>query len=129
MHGVLVADPRRARGAAGEEAAAELLASFGYEILERNFRTKYGELDIVAVDRETLVFCEVRARVGRDAIAYALESIGPGKRMQLRKMAREWFRLSTAQLPATRTTRFDAIAVAMTRDGRVVSIEHVRDAF
>ena len=124
-----MADPRRARGAAGERAAAELLAALGYEILERNFRTKYGELDIVAVDCGTLVFCEVRARVGRNAIAYALESIGPGKRMQLRKMAREWFRLSTAPRPATRGSRFDAIAVAMTRDGRVLSLEHVRDAF
>jgi Holliday junction resolvase-like predicted endonuclease len=71
----------------------------------------------------------VRTRVGRNAIAYALESIGPGKRMQLRKMAREWFRLSTAELPRTRGMRFDAVAVAMTRDGRVLSLEHVRDAF
>jgi putative endonuclease len=124
-----MADPRRARGAVGERAAAELITRFGYEIVERNFRTKYGELDIIAVDGRTLVFCEVRARVGREAIAYALESIGPGKRMQLRKMAREWFRLSTAERPATSGTRFDAIAVAMTRDGRVLSIEHIRDAF
>lgn len=124
-----MADPRRARGAIGEQSAAELLASLGYRIVERNFRTRYGELDIVAVDRDTLVFCEVRARVGRDAIAYALESIGPGKRLQLRKMAREWFRLSSADRPPTRATRFDAIAVAMTRDGRVLSLEHLRDAF
>lgn len=124
-----MADPRRARGAIGEQAAAELLTSLGYQIVERNFRTKYGELDIVAVNRQTLVFCEVRARVGRDAIAYALESIGPGKRLQLRKMAREWFRLSTAERPPTRATRFDAIAVAMTRGGRVLSLEHVADAF
>jgi putative endonuclease len=106
-----------------------MLSALGYLIIERNFRTKYGELDIVAVDRKTLVFCEVRARVGQDAIAYALESIGPSKRMQLRKMAREWFRLSTAERPPTRATRFDAIAVAMTRDGRPLSIEQVRDAF
>jgi putative endonuclease len=106
-----------------------MLAALGYQIIERNFRTKYGELDIVAVDGNTLVFCEVRARVGRDAIAYALESIGPGKRLQLRKMAREWFRMSTAEPPPTRATRFDAVAVAMTRDGRPLSIEHVRDAF
>ena len=124
-----MADPRRAKGALGEEAAARRLGALGYCIVERNFRTKYGELDIVAVDRDTLVFCEVRTRVGRDAIAYALESIGPGKRMQLRKMAGEWFRLSTAERPQTRATRFDAVAVAITRDGRVLSIEHVRDAF
>jgi putative endonuclease len=106
-----------------------MLTALGYEIVERNFRTKYGELDIIAVDAETLVFCEVRARVGQNAIAYALESIGPGKRMQLRKMAREWFRLSAAERPATRGIRFDAVAVAMTANGRPLSIEHVRDAF
>jgi putative endonuclease len=122
-------DPRRARGALGEDAAARMVTGLGYRIVERNFRTKYGEIDIVATDRDTLVFCEVRTRVGRDAIAYALESIGPGKRMQLRKMAREWFRLNTAEQPPTRATRFDAVAVAMTRDGGVLSIEHVRDAF
>src|SRR3954447_2331273 len=113
-------DPRRARGSIGEQAAAEMLRALGYEIVERNFRTKYGELDIIAIDRKTLVFCEVRARVGRNAIAYAFESIGPGKRMQLRKMAGEWFRLSTAEHPPTRATRFDAIAVAMTPDGRTL---------
>jgi putative endonuclease len=122
-------DPRRARGAAGEQAAAELLTALGYEIVERNFRTRYGELDIVAVDGDTLVFCEVRTRVGQDAIAYALESIGPAKRLQLRKMAREWFRLNATPTRPTRSTRFDAVAVAVTPDGRVRSIEHVRDAF
>jgi putative endonuclease len=124
-----MADRRRARGAAGEQAAAEMLARVGYEIVERNFRTRYGELDIVAVDRDTLVFCEVRTRVGDNAIAYALESIGPGKRMQLRKMAREWFRLGAAEQLHIRSTRFDAIAVALAPDGRLLALEHVQDAF
>ena len=122
-------DPRRARGAIGEQAAADLLTGLGYEVLERNFRTRYGELDLIAVDRDTLVFCEVRTRVGRNAIAYALESIGPAKRLQLRKMEREWLRLGTAERPFTKGIRFDAVAVAITRDGRVLSMEHVRDAF
>jgi putative endonuclease len=124
-----MADRRRARGALGERAAAELFTDLGYEIVERNFRTRYGELDIVAIDDDTLVFCEVRTRVGQDAIAYALESIGPAKRLQLRKMAREWFRLSTAPSRPTRSTRFDAVAVAVSPNGGVRSLEHVRDAF
>jgi len=106
-----------------------MLAALGYEIVERNFRTRYGELDIVALDHGSLVFCEVRSRVGRDAIAWALQSIGPGKRMQLRKMAREWFRLSTAEVRSTRAVRFDAVAVALAPNGRVLAVEHVRDAF
>src|SRR4051794_34468594 len=105
-------DPRRARGAAGEQAAAELLTSFGYEIVERNFRTRYGELDVNAADGDCLVFCEVRARVGtpRRALDAALESIGPAKRLQLRKMAREWFRAAGDRRPS-RAVRFDAVAV------------------
>jgi putative endonuclease len=106
-----------------------MLRALGYEIVERNFRTRYGELDIIAADGACLVFCEVRARVGHHAITQALESIGPGKRLQLRKMAREWFRLSAAPQPPTGTTRFDAVAVALTRDGRLLALEHVRDAF
>jgi putative endonuclease len=122
-------DKRPARGAAGEQAAAEMLSALGYEIVERNFRTRYGELDIVAADDGCLVFCEVRARVGRHAIAQALESIGPAKRLQLRKMAREWFRLSAADHPHTRAVRFDAIAVSLAPDGRLLALEHVREAF
>ena len=122
-------DPRRARGAVGEQAAAELLSALGYEILERNFRTKYGELDIIAADTDALVFCEVRTRVGREGIARALQSIGPQKQLQLRKMAREWFRLSEAERPYRRGTRFDAVAVSIAPNGRLLGIEHVRDAF
>ena len=106
-----------------------MLAGLGYEILERNFRTRYGELDIVAIDDETLVFCEVRSRVGRDALAWALQSIAHTKRTRVRKMAAEWFRLSGASRRYTRGTRFDAVAVAITADGRTLAIEHVRDAF
>jgi len=122
-------DPRNARGAAGEQAAVGALTALGFKILERNFRTKYGELDIVAVDDDALVFCEVRSRVGADGIAQALESIGPAKRMQLRKMAREWFRLSSAERPRTQGIRFDAIAVSLTAGGHLLGIAHIKGAF
>jgi putative endonuclease len=125
----VMVDPRRARGAAGEQAAAEMLTGLGYQIVERNFRTRYGELDVVAIDGDCLVFCEVRARVGRPGrgVDAALESIGPNKRLQLRKMAKEWFR-AHAHL-GTRRTRFDAVAVALAANGRALAIRHVRDAF
>src|SRR3954451_25262403 len=122
-------DRRQARGMAGERAASEMLIALGYEIIERNFRTRYGELDIVATEGNTLVFCEVRSRVGDGAIAAALESISAGKRMQLRKMVSEWFRLSSTEHLRTNRTRFDVVAVALAPDGRALAIEHVRDAF
>ena len=126
-----MADPRRARGIAGEDAAAEMLSALGYELVGRNFRTRHGELDIVAVDGDCLVFCEVRARVGRPSagIARAVESIGPAKQLQVRKMAREWFQLARPPDARTGRTRFDVVAVSLARDGRLLAAEHIRDAF
>jgi len=102
-----MADPRRARGVAGEDAAAELLARAGYELIVRNFRTRYGELDIVAVDGDALVFCEVRTRLGAPsrAIEFALESIGPHKQLQLRR-----WRASGSGWPTEARPTRDAIA-------------------
>lgn len=106
-----------------------MLAALGYDVISRNFRTQYGELDIVAVDGDCLVFCEVRARVGRPArgIAYALDSIGPGKQFQLRKMAREWFSHGPKAPRPTSQARFDVVAVALSVSGRVLAAEHFRD--
>jgi putative endonuclease len=108
-----------------------MLTAMGYELVTRNFRTRYGELDIVAIDADCLVFCEVRARVGRPAraIARAIESIGPAKQLQLRKMAGEWFRLGARPARRTTGTRFDVIAVALAADGRLLTAEHVPNAF
>lgn len=135
-------DPRRRVGARGERLAAAHLARSGYEVLERNFRTRHGELDLVAAGRGCLVFCEVRSRVAapagaRHASADPLESIGPRKRRRLRRMAREWLmerggRPDTAATTAARRAgalRFDAIGVLLTADGRPLALEHVEDAF
>jgi hypothetical protein len=65
----------------------------------------------------------------RAAIAHALESIGAGKQLQLRKMAGEWIRIRGADGPRTRSMRFDAVAVACAANGRPLALEHVRDAF
>ena len=63
--GALMPDPRRRLGAQGEELAARHLEARGFEVVERNFRTRYGELDIVARDARFLVFCEVKTRIVR----------------------------------------------------------------
>ena len=51
---------RRQLGDAGEQLAADHLARRGFQILDRNYRTRWGELDIVACDERTIVFCEVK---------------------------------------------------------------------
>jgi putative endonuclease len=58
-------DPRRTLGAKGERLAAQHLEARGYEVVARNFRTRSGELDLVARDERFLVFCEVKTRVVR----------------------------------------------------------------
>ncbi len=114
----------------GERHAETLLRESGYRILERNFRTREGELDLVAANRSALVFCEVKTRVaGSTRGPVPLEGIGPGKRRRVRRLARSW--LSTRTDPHTPTPgiRFDAIGVLVTAGGRLVDIEHLEDAF
>ena len=124
-------DRRIPRGALGERIAADHLARNGYRILARNFRTRYGELDLVAADERALVFCEVKTRVARGTSGPAtpLDAIGPAKRRQLRRMAREWFAAADTPRPRTRRARFDAIGVLLSTAGSVLAIEHVEDAF
>ena len=68
----------RELGRIGEQAAAELLQMEGYEILERNYRCQAGEIDLIARDREYLVFCEVKYRRTKSA-GSALEAVDTKK--------------------------------------------------
>lgn len=125
-------DSRRALGELGERIAAQHLARAGYEILATNFRTRFGELDLVAADSRCLVFCEVKTRIAgtRRGPAGPLDAIGPRKRAQVRAMAREWLVSSEASgRPRRPGLRFDAIGVLMSRSGKLVALDHVEDAF
>ena len=125
-------DRRRELGAAGEEEAVRHLARLGHAILDRNFRTRYGELDVVSSTGACLVFCEVKTRTagGRRGPASALEAVGPAKRRRLRLMAREWFRLrGGAHEVLPRAVRFDAVGVLIGSGRQLVALDHVEDAF
>lgn len=110
----LPADDRKRLGNSGEDEAAELLRVSGHRILERNFRTRRGELDIVSRAPDgTLVFTEVKTdRSGRAGLPE--EWIGPRKRRQVARMAAVWMALrGFGEVPV----RFDAICVRV-RPGR-----------
>jgi putative endonuclease len=129
----MAADRRRARGELGERVAARHLAAHGYAILERNFRTRRGELDVIAANQRCIVFCEVKTRVagGRSGPLRGIDAIGPAKRRRLRALAAEWLRerpVGTAR-PARPQLRFDAIGVTLSPSGALVSLEHIPDAF
>jgi putative endonuclease len=125
-------DPRRTLGQHGERLAAAHLERAGYTILATNFRTRFGELDLVAADHRCLVFCEVKTRIAgtRRGPAGPLDAIGPRKRAQVRAMAREWLASSAGSArPRRPDLRFDAIGILVSRSGQLVSLEHVEDAF
>jgi putative endonuclease len=123
-------NPRRDRGALGERIAADHLEHRGYRIVARNFRTRYGELDLVVANDRALVFCEVKTRVagGRTGPASALEAIGPNKRKQVRALATQWL-AQTEQRPHRPDVRFDAIGVTLTAGGQLLALEHLEGAF
>src|SRR3954454_22264863 len=85
-------DQRRKHGELGERIAEEHLQHRGYSIVARNFRTRHGELDLIAADSRSLVFWEVKTRVAgsRGGPDGPLDAIGPRKRDRLRRMATQW---------------------------------------
>ena len=116
-------DGRGEIGRRGEALAAELLRAKGLTIVERNFRCRAGEIDLVALDGPTLVFVEVRSRRG-DRAGTPLESIDPRKRARVTRVARHF--LATRGL-AEQDVRFDVVGIRFDREPPVV--EHLSAAF
>jgi putative endonuclease len=121
---------RQRIGRAAEELVATRLAGAGWEIVERNARTRFGELDIVALDGSTLVFVEVKA--GRQGSAYGPErpvlAVDHRKQRQIRRLAAAWM-AERRDLPRYGEIRCDAVGVSFDRAGRMVDVEHIEAAF
>src|SRR3954449_3715951 len=118
-------------GRAAEDLVASRLAAADWEVVERNARTRYGELDLVALDGSTLVFVEVKA--GRDGSDFGPErpilAIGPRKQRQVRRLATAWMAERRRDLPRYDEIRFDAVGVSFDRAGRITEYEHIEGAF
>jgi putative endonuclease len=121
-------DVRHRLGRAGEDLAAEHLSKRGFEIIERNYRTRWGELDIVAYDGETLAFCEVKTRRLGPGDGDPFDALRGLKRSRVRKMAGSWL-IERTDRPYADVLRFDAIGVTFDPAGGLVSIEHLEGAF
>lgn len=117
-----------ALGRAGERLAAEHLRALGYEIVERNYRTRWGELDIVARTGDTLAFCEVKTRRAGGRAGGPLQAVGPGKQVRVRRMAAAWL-ADRRDRPYAAVIRFDAIGVTFDARGRLLALEHLEGAF
>lgn len=120
------ADPRHHLGRVGERLAAEHFERRGFVVLSRNYRTRWGELDIVACDDDRVVFCEVKTR--RVGATTPLEGLREGQRRRLRRMALTWLN-DQPDRPYAPELRFDAVGVTIDATGRLVALEHLEGAF
>jgi putative endonuclease len=122
---------RQRTGARAEELVARRLATTGWEIIERNARTRYGELDIVALDGRALVFIEVKA--GRKGNQFGPErpvlAVDRRKQQRVRRLATAWMAERRGQIPRYEEIRFDAVGVTFDHSGRAVDVEHIANAF
>ena len=123
-------DPRRRTGQIAEDLVAARLAEKGWEIVERNARTRYGELDIVALDGPILVFVEVKgARAGsRFGPEKPILSIDFNKQRRVRRLGTAWM-AERREFPPFDDIRFDAVGVTLDRCGRAVEVEYIPGAF
>jgi putative endonuclease len=119
-------DLRRTLGQLGERHALDHLERLGLIAVARNHRTRWGEIDLIVCDGETIVFVEVKTR--RAGGRSPFESLGPAKRRQVRRMAAAWLAEERSR-PRARDLRFDAVGVTIDARGRLVALEHLEAAF
>jgi putative endonuclease len=114
---------RRERGQQGEREAEQFLSAQRYAIIAKNYRSPFGEVDLIALDRQTIVFVEVRTHTG-EAFGDPLASVNARKQRQIAKTALHY--LSRHCLHG-REARFDVIGIRW--EGENPCLTHVKGAF
>ena len=110
-------------GRSGEEAAVRLLKENGYKILARNYKTKLGEIDIVAKDRDTFCFVEVKTRHS-DRFGLGQESILGSKQRKISKVALMFLKENNL---LDKKARFDVVSVIYSKD--TPKLDLIKNAF
>ncbi len=123
-----VSKHKQALGRMGEDLAAAYLQKKGYRLLERNYRCRLGEIDIIAVDGDILVFIEVRCRSSVQ-FGFPQESVRRFKQARVRKIAQYYLQGAGARLAKAGRMRFDVLALLFNRDNELYRIEHIQNAF
>lgn len=113
-------DPRKVTGRTGEDAAVRHLEKMGYTILERNYRVRTGEVDIIARDEEYLVFIEVKTRRSK-TFGSPFEAVDTRKQQQIIQVASSYIRGKEVSV------RFDVVAVHLS--GQDAHVKVMKDAF
>jgi putative endonuclease len=109
-------------GKEGEELAVTFCRKKGYRVLEKNYKTAFGEIDIIARDGKVVVFIEVKTRAD-DTFGYPFEAVNARKREKIRKVALCFMKKFKQEVPA----RFDVLSISF-EDGKK-RVEHIIDAF
>jgi putative endonuclease len=121
--------PGLERGRVGEKIACRYLRRHLFSIIERNYNSRYGEIDIIAKRGELIIFVEVKARRDK-SFGEPFEAVGPRKQAQIKRMAKMW--LATHQRdPVLKDSvfRFDVISILLNEDNESVEFLHIKDAF
>ena len=116
-------DRRAALGRTGEDIAAAWYEEHGWEVLERNWRRREGEVDLIARKGRTVAFCEVKTR-SSDAFGTGAESVLPAKQRRIRRLASRWLaELTPSSGRALVDLRFDVVSIT------AGEVDVVEDAF
>ena len=110
-------------GKLGEDIASSFLKRKGYRIISRNFKARYGEIDIIALDQDTIVFVEVKTRIGTH-FGTPEEAITPRKLREITKTA-EYYTFRTKQ--SDKALRIDAIGIILQENGTIYNINHLQN--
>jgi putative endonuclease len=117
------ADRRAALGRSGKDNAATWYEDHGFEVLERNWQRREGEVDLIARKGRTVAFCEVKTRTS-DTYGTGAESVLPAKQRRIRRLASRWLaELTPSSGRALVDLRFDVISIT------AGEIEVIEDAF
>ena len=111
-------------GKYGEDLAIELLKAKGFQIIQRNYRQKCGEVDIIAKDKKTLVFIEVKTRSSL-RFGQPFEAVTTAKQAQLSRIALDYM---TRNKIINQAARFDVISILLEKN-REPKIEHLQNCF
>lgn len=112
----------RQTGKLAENLAADTLREKGYTIIERNFSNRFGEIDIIAKDKEILVFVEVKAKIGTE-FGHPEEMINKKKLSKIRHMATIY--LNGNSVPC----RLDIIAIVLNPDNSLLRLSHYENVY
>ncbi len=127
-------DPRRALGRLGEHLATAHLRRLGFAIVQRNARTRYGEIDLIAFDGRTLAFVEVKTRRSDRRWRLIPEEqplawLRSRQRTRVRRLAAAWLHDKARDRPTAHTIRFDAIGVVVDEADRLRCLDHIEGAW